>query len=183
VLTGFIDVFFVGGAKKSKLGSWTEEKVDRTIIKFSKTIWRSDKNNGAKLKKEPDSIASAIGFLERRFKVNYDARYTEDLKLNGQNLTMRPSNHHVKSLGHSPDIVGLFFSILDQCTGKASFISGGKILRLVPVENKQKFELRGNNLLAKIFAGFANWFGHLMSDIAGSSGTRGHMDGRKGSGI
>lgn len=86
-----------------------------------------------------------------------------------------------KSLGHSPDIIGLFFSILDQFTGKASFVSEGKILRLVPKDNS--FELKGDTLVAKVIAGFFNWLGHLMSDIAGSSGTRGHINKSNGAGI
>lgn len=183
VVTGMIDSFFVGMSGDSKLGNWTDKKFDQVVIKFAKTVWHADKKNGERLKKEPKKIAQAIGFLERRYAVNYDARYAKDLKMGDQLLNMRPSDHHLKSLGHSPDIVGLFFSLLDQFTGKASFISDGKILRLEPVERKSKFELRGDNLIAKLYAGFSNWLGHLLSDVSGSSGTRGHLDGRRGSGI
>jgi hypothetical protein len=37
--------------------------------------------------------------------------------------------------------------------------------------------------VAKIFAGFMNWIGHLFSDMAGSSGGRGNVGGGRGSGI
>ncbi|MEH7381354.1 hypothetical protein V7138_12905 [Bacillus sp. JJ1533] len=181
--TGLIDAFFVGTPMDSKLGRWTDKQTDNVVIKFAKMVWSHDKNNGSNLKKVPDSIGSAIGFLERRFKVNYDARFMKDLHTEGQDFQMSPSNHHLKSLGHSPDIIGLFFSILDQFTGKASFISDGKIIRMEPIEGTNKFELVGGNFIAKIFAGIANWFGHLLSDVAGSSGTRGHNDGRRGAGI
>lgn len=180
---GLIDSFFVGMPGDSKLGNWTDQQVDNIVVKFAKTVWHSDKNMGAQLKIEPDGIAKAIGFLERRFKINYDARYAADLNMGDATLNMRPSDHHLKSLGHSPDIVGLFFSILDQFTGNASFISDGKIIRLEPIEGTTHFELRGDNFLAKLYCGFTNWVGHLMSDVAGSSGTRGHMDGRRGAGI
>ncbi|MCM3740977.1 hypothetical protein M3210_11895 [Oceanobacillus luteolus] len=183
VAAGFIDSFFVGDPNNSRLLEWTDKQVDNVVIKFTKTVWRFDKKNGAQLRKEPDTIASAIGFLERRFKVNYDARYAADLNLGENTLNMSASNHHLKSLGHSPDLIGLFFSILDQFTDRASFISDGKVIRVEPIEGTNKFELRGGNFMAKLFAGFANWLGHLMSDIAGSSGTRGHMDGRRGAGI
>ena len=94
---------------------------------------------------------------------------------------MSASNHHLKSLGHSPDIVGLFFSILDQFTGTSSFISDGKIIR---VENKENnFILKGESFISRLFCGFCNWIGHIMSDISGSSGTRGHNDGRRGAGV
>lgn len=183
VAAGSIDSFFVGDPKNSKLMKWSDEQVDKTVITFAKKIWHFDKKNGAQLRKEPDSIAGAIGFLERRFKVNYDARYAADLNMGSDELNMSASNHHLKSLGHSPDLVGLFFSFLDQFTGKASFISDGKIIRVEPGEGTNRFELKGGNFIAKLFAGFANWIGHLMSDITGSSGTRGHMDGRRGAGI
>ena len=183
VVTGLIDSFFVGMPGESKLGNWTDEEIDQVVIKFANTVWHADKKNGEKLRKEPKKIAQAIGFLERRHPVNYDARYAKDLKMDEDSLSMSASNHHLKSLGHSSDIVGLFFSLLDQFTGKGSFISDGKILRLEPRERKGNFELRGDNLIAKLFAGFSNWLGHLLSDVSGSSGTRGHMDGRRGSGI
>lgn len=190
VVTGMIDSFFVGmpndtknKIEHSKLENWTDKKVDQVVIKFANTVWHTDKKNGKRLRKEPKEIAQAIGYLERRHPVNYDARYAKDLKMGEQKLNMHASNHHLKSLGHSPDIVGLFFSLLDQFTGKASFISDGKILRLEPIDRKSNFELRGDTLIAKLFAGFSNWLGHLLSDVSGSSGTRGHMDGRRGSGI
>ena len=183
LVTGLIDAFFVGAPYDSKLGKWTDSQVDNVVVKFAKMVWSHDKQNGAKLKSEPNSIGSAIGFLERRYKVNYDARFMADLNTAGQDFQMSPSNHHLKSLGHSPDIIGLFFSVLDQFTGKASFISDGKIIRMEPIQGTNEFELVGTNFIAKIFSGIANWFGHLMSDVAGSSGTRGHDDGRRGAGV
>ena len=52
------------------------------------------------------NVASAIGYLERKFKVNYDQRYTADVD---SVFAMSTKNHHIKSLAHSPDVVGLFF--------------------------------------------------------------------------
>lgn len=180
VASGLIDAFFVGMPGKSKLGNWSDKKVDSLVVKFSQYVWKVDKEKGANLKKLPDNIASAIGYLERRFKVNYDARYPSDLNLGNIDLNMSSNNHHLKSLSHAPDLIGLFFSILDQFTGKASFISDGRIIRVEP--KKSDFELKGGNFFAKLFCGFFNWIGHIMSDIAGSSGTRGHKNGR-GAGI
>lgn len=40
------------------------------------------------------------------------------------------------------------------------------------------YELQGSNFISKIFCAIVNWFGHLMSDIAGSSGAK-----ERGSGI
>lgn len=176
VATGLIDSFFVGMPGDSKLGNWTDKKVDDMVVNFSKVVWESDKRKGLhNSKSEPKSIKSAIRYLEERFKINYDARYASDLNLGDCNLNMRLSNHHLKSLGHCPDLIGLFFSILDQFTGKSSFISDGKIIRVEPRDGK--FELRGENFFAKLFAGFFNWIGHIMSDIAGSSKSKGRGSG------
>lgn len=184
VVTGFIDSFFVGMPGSSKLGDWTDKQTDQLVIKFSKVVWHADNKSGnLKMKKEPESIASAIGYLERRFKVNYDARYASDLELGEHILCMTPKDHHLKSLGHSPDFIGLFFSLLDQFTGKASFISAGEIIRVKPIEGSNKFELQGGNFIAKLFSGVCNWLGHIMSDIAGSSGTRGHNLNSRGAGV
>lgn len=83
----------------------------------------------------------------------------------------------MKSLGHSPDIIGLFFSVINQFTGTSSFIADGKIITI----DAETQELRGGNFIAKLFCGIANWFGHIMSDIAGAQGSRGN--GNRGTGI
>ena len=45
---------------------------------------------------------------------------------------------------------------------------------LIALQNADDgFELRGNNVPAKLFCGFVNWFGHLVSDVSGSSGSKG----------
>ena len=35
------------------------------------------------------------------------------------------------------------------------------------------FELKGNDIPSKLFCGFTNWFGHLISDVSGASGSKG----------
>lgn len=165
---GIIDIFFGSAYKNNPLGRWTDEQIDELVKKYAKLEgW-----NPREIKK--DSIASAIGFLEKKYKVNYDQRHTMDV--NGA-FHMNTKNHHMMSLSHSPDIVGLFFSILNQFTSTSSFIAQGKLITILT----DTFELQGGNFIAKIFCGAANWFGHIMSDIAGSSGSRGN-EGR-GTGI
>lgn len=180
VATGLIDAFFVGMPGESKLGKWTDNQVDSLVEKFAQGVWAADSKSGTRSKK-PEGIASAIGYLERRFGVNYDARYGADLNLGDTVLNMSAKNHHLKSLGHCPDLIGLFFSILDQFTGMNSFISDGRIIRVEP--KGDSFKLQGGNFFAKLFCGFCNWLGHIMSDIAGSSGTRGHLKNGRGAGV
>jgi hypothetical protein len=59
---------------------------------------------------------------------------------------------------------------LNQFTSTSSFIANGQIITI----KTESFELQGSNFISKIFCGIANWFGHIMSDIAGSSGGRGN---------
>lgn len=166
---GMVDIFLVGSPKDSVLTKWTDEQVDNSVKGFAKMVgWSPREGNES-------NVASAIGFLEKKFNVNYDQRHSGDVN----NLfNMSTKNHHMMSLSHSPDIVGLFFSILNQFTSTSSFIADGK---LITISTDNQFELKGNNFISKLFCGIANWFGHLMSDIAGSSGSRGN-NGR-GSGI
>lgn len=95
---------------------------------------------------------------------------------------MSTKNHHFKSLSHSPDPVGLFFSLLDQFCSTSTFVSNGTIIPITTEKSELgSLELRGHTFESKLFCGFANWLGHVMSDIAGSSGTRGQ--GERGAGL
>ncbi len=168
---GVIDIFFVGAPGQGALGKFTDVQADNLVKKFAKmTGWNPREGN-------EDSIASAIGFLEDKFPVKYDQTNTTTV---GGAFQMGTKNHHYKSLAHSPDIVGLFFSILDQFQGKSSFLSDGKLIRIDT--ESTNLGLYGGNFPAKLFCGFCNWVGHIMSDMAGSSGGRGKMTGR-GSGV
>lgn len=165
---GMVDIFLVGAPGNSVLGKWTDEQIDNAVKGFAKISGWSPKFEKA------DSVASAIGFLEKKFKVNYDQRHSADVN----NLfNMSTKNHHMMSLAHSPDVIGLFFSILNQFTSTASFVANGQLVTI----KSETFELQGGNFVAKLFCGIANWFGHVMSDIAGSSGSRGN--GGRGAGV
>ena len=102
VVAGLVDSFFVGMPGESKLGGWTDAQVDKAVMNFAKICgWTPHAG-------KENSVSSAIGFLERNFRVNYDQKNSVEA---GTPFKMSPSNHHMKSLAHSPDIVGLFFSI------------------------------------------------------------------------
>ena len=170
VVAGLVDSFFVGMPGESKLGSWTDAQVDKAVMGFAKICgWkpRAGKEN---------SVSSAIGFLERKFPVNYDHKNSVEA---GTPFKMAPKNHHMKSLAHSPDIIGLFFSILNQFTGTATYLDNGCFITV----QTDAYELQGHDFVSKLFCGTVNWLGHLMSDVAGSSGGRGKNNGGRGSGI
>jgi len=161
VLCGIIDIFLVGKPGESQARNVTDRWLANRTTDFAKLCGWEGKGN--------DSLSSGINFLEKKFKIPYDQRGAGDAGSIVFDLT--PSNHHFKSLGHNPTLLGLFFSILDQFTNQSHFVSGGELISLQDADGK--FELRGNSVPAKLFCGFVNWFGHLISDISGSSGSKG----------
>ena len=163
---GIVDIFLAGAPGDSVLSKWTDAQTDKAVMTFAKKMgWKPKAGNEG-------NVNSAIGFLERKreFKVNYDQRKPGDV---GDAFNIAPGTHHMMSLSHSPDIIGLFFSVLNQFTSTASFIADGKLVTI----DTATFELRGGNFLMKIMCGIATWFGHLMSDVAGSSGSHGRGSG------
>ncbi|MCI6564615.1 hypothetical protein [Campylobacter sp.] len=168
IIGGLIDILFVGEPGNSLLGNFTDKMANEATEKFASFCgW--DKSKA--LERDSDTTKSAIGFLENKFKINYDHATTKSTGGAIENLSM--SNHHLKSLGHSPDIIGLFFSILNQFTSTSTFVSNGAIITI----DTKTFELQGSNVISKIFSGFVNWFGHLASDWTGSSGATGRGSG------
>ncbi len=159
-LCGVIDIFLVGKPDESPLGDITDKWFANRTIGFAKLCgYKGDKN----------SLSSAINFLEEKFKIPYDQSVGGGIFRELINLT--PSNHHFKSLGHNPTLLGLFFSILNQFTNTSDFVSNGELISLNNSDGK--FELQGKNIPSKLFCGIANWIGHLISDVSGSSGSKG----------
>ena len=86
-------------------------------------------------------------------------------------LNLTPDNHHFKSLGHNPTLLGSFFSILNQFTNTSSFVADGELITLSNSDGE--YELEGHNIPSKVFCGFTNWFGHIISDMSGYSSSKG----------
>lgn len=169
---GLVDILFVGAPGMSKLRNFTDVAADELVKKAAKLAgWKPKPGN-------EDSVSSAIGFFERNYSVNYDQKSTSEV---GGLFNMAAKNHHYKSLSHSPDPIGLFFSILDQFMNTSSFLSDGQLIRIDTSDEESP--LKGGNFLAKLFSGFCNWLGHIMSDMAGSSGNRGLGSTRRGTGV
>lgn len=160
VLCGIIDIFLVGKPGESPLGEITDKWFANRTIDFAKFCGYTG---------EKDSLSSAIRFLEKKFKIPYDQSVGGEIFRELINLT--PSNHHFKSLGHNPTLLGLFFSILNQFTNTSDFVSNGELISLNNSDGI--FELKGNNIPSKFFCGIANWIGHLISDVSGSSNSKG----------
>ena len=161
ISAGIIDVLFVNRPGASTLETASNGIMDSAVKSFAKLCGWSPRPG------QENSIASAIGFLEKKFPVNYDMTSANFMR---EGFTMGTVNHHIKSLAHSPDIIGLFFSIVDQFNDTGTFLSDG---RLIVLDTKH-MELRGSDFPSKLVAAVCNWFGHVMSDAAGSSGSRGN---------
>ncbi len=158
-ICGIIDVFLVGKPGESPIGKLTDNWFATRVEDFAKLCGWDGKGG----------LASAIRYLEKKFKVPYDQKGAGDIAKEILNLT--PKNHHFKSLAHNPTLLGLFFSILDQFCNTSHFVSDGE---LITIDNANgEFELRGNNIPAKFICAFVNWFGHLASDVSGASGSKG----------
>ena len=156
VISGIVDIFLVGSPEDTSLGKYTDKFYEKITQRFAKLSgWESGKDS---------SLNSAIRFLEQKFKVPYDQTHSNDV------FELNTFNHHFKSLGHNPSLLGLFFSILNQFTLSSTMVSGGEVLTL---SSDSDFELKGNSLPGKLFCGFCNWLGHLISDQSGSSSSDG----------
>lgn len=160
-LCGIIDIFLVGKPGESPVGKMSDKWfLDRTKD-FAKICGWCESSTVA------DNETSAIRFLEKRFNVPYDQRGAGDAA--SLVYELNPRNHHFKSIAHNPSMVGLYFSILDQFANTSHFVTGGDFLALERADDS--FELVGNNIPSKFFCAFVNWFGHIISDMSGSSGS------------
>ena len=161
VLCGMVDIFLVGKPGESPVGDITDKWFENRTKDFAKLCgWDGHENS---------SPASAIQFLEKKFKIPYDQRGAGDAA--SEIFSLNPKNHHFKSLGHNPTLLGLFFSVLDQFCDTSHFVSNGELISLEQADGS--FELRGNSVPEKLLFAFVNWFGHLISDVSGSSGSKG----------
>lgn len=168
-LCSTIDILLVGKPGKSPLGNIAD-------------AWSAERTkNFAKLchpaKRDFESLESALRFLEKKFKVPYDQTGLGDA---GRNIfELNAKNHHFKSLAHNPSLLGLFFSMLDQFTNASHFVTNGQLISLQQAD--EDWALQGKNIPSKLFCGFVNWFGHLISDVSGSQSSA--KFGNRGMGI
>lgn len=184
-VAGLVDVFFVGDPLSSMLGTNVDKAADKFTQKAAQIFWKNDQRISGKSKKMPQTLEQCISYLEQAFPVNYDARYAKDLIVEDGVLgRMRPVNHHLLSLAHSPDPIGMIFSIINQFMGYATFVDRGKVIHVIPKKTSRAVPyLQGTNLTSMLFCGFVNWIGHLISDLVGSSSTRKEGKMGRGAGI
>ena len=159
-LCGIIDVFLVGKPGQSPVGKVTDRWYEERVKDFARLCgW--NKGDG--------TLSSAIRYLGKKFNVPYDQRGAGDAASTIFEIDMR--NHHFKSLGHNPTLLGLFFSVLDQFSNTSHFITRGELISIQEADGK--FHLYGHDVPSKLFCAFVNWLGHILSDVSGSECSRG----------
>lgn len=159
-LCGILDVFLVGKPGQSPVGEVTDRWYEERVKDFARLCGWNEENG---------TPSSAILHLGKRFGVPYDQRGAGDAASAIFEINLR--NHHFKSLGHNPTLLGLFFSVLDQFSNTSHFITRGKLISIQEADGK--FNLYGHDVPSKLFCAFANWFGHILSDVSGSERSKG----------
>lgn len=175
VLTGLLDVFLVGEINLKEAHDFGEGKID-SFVKGTAKLNSNANGFVNKLavffgfKKLPtcsdsENLEKAVSFLEKNFP------FVGDKVTNAFGGGLQ---HHLRDFAHHPSILGLFCSLFTQFSGLAI---GTDTLGKLMIEKVEPTDLIGKNPLEKIFLGTVRWFLHLVSDMAGSSGSiaRGSM--------
>lgn len=148
LICGLIDSFFVGEFSLTDCTQWGTTKVNSFVTSVAQK--QGYKGN---------SLEGAIRYLENKFPIPADS---------ATNIFGGARQHHLRDFSHHPTPIGLLFSLLTQFTGK---VYGTNTLGGFLVESVPDASLIGINLPNKISIGIINWALHLVSDMAGSSGT------------
>lgn len=150
VLAGLIDVFYVGTFSLDRASEWGKEQIDQVV----KKVARIEGCQG-------DDLSDAIKTLEKNHPLAADG---------GTNNFGGGLQHHLRDFSHHFSIGGLFFSIFTQFTGLVVGTDKAGALLVIPVPESHRACI-GKNFQEKIAFGTIGWFFHMVSDMAGSSGS------------
>lgn len=156
LLCGLLDVLWVGDFSLERGRGIASDEIDNLVTKTAKLL-------GCK----EDDLKSAVEFLEKKFPIPSDGN-TPDF---GGGL-----QHHLRDFAHHPTIVGLIFSLLTQFTYRSYGTDVNGVFKIADVSEASK-QFIGKDVPSKILFGTITWFFHLVSDVAGSSGSVGKSGG------
>lgn len=148
ILSGIIDILFVGEFSLDRGVKWGKDQIDSFVVSVAKS-------RGF----EGDKLDGAVRFLEKIYPIPADS---------ATNIFGGGATHHLKDFSHHPTPVGLIFSLLTQFTGKVYGTNTSGAFIVVDVPN---IELIGSSIPSKITIGVIDWIFHMVSDMAGSSGS------------
>lgn len=156
LICGLLDILWVGEFSLEEGRNIASDKVDGIVKKTAKIFGCKD-----------EDIDSCVRFLEKKFPIPSDG--------NTPNFG-GGKQHHLRDFAHHPTIIGLLFSLLTQFTEKSfGTDTAGRFLTVDVLDKSKPFI--GKSILSKIINGIIIWFFHLVSDMAGSSGTAGLLGG------
>ena len=157
--SGVLNIFWQKRFDLFEAHTWGRKKIENFVFNVAK-------DSG--FKPDGKDLKDAIRFLEDMFPLASD-KLTPEF---GGGL-----QHHLRDFTHHPSPVGLLMSILAQFTGKGygTDTSGAFVILDLPAD-----ALIGKTFPEKVFYGVIIWAGHLMSDMAGSSGALGEGAGIPG---
>ena len=160
VLAGLVDSLFVGEFSLEYANQWGNQQAEKLVLKVAKYQGYGGTDLGQAIKQLEDQFPIAADKATAAF---------------GGGL-----QHHLRDFSHHPTPVGLVCSILTQFTGNVYGTDVAGAFQCVPL-NKDGLNLVGKSFPEKIMFGAVNWFFHMASDVAGSSGTV--MKGSFGTGL
>ena len=166
IVSGLIDVFFVGEWNFGEAKAISNEEINRKIIGFAH-------KNG--LSKDVNRLDKAVEFLEKKFPLPGDNTWS------GVGINVSTRTHHLDDFKHHPTLIGLICCILDQFRKVSTYHDRFGNKHILPLTVDENGYLEGKTPAAKVSAGIVNWCfavarnwkGHLMSDMAGSKNTAG----------
>lgn len=150
VICGFVDVLFVSDLSFEKANEWGGDKVNDFVLKIAQ-----------KQGYEGEDLSDAVRFLENKFPIAADK---------ATNAFGGGLQHHLRDFSHHPTPVGLFFSLLTQFTNCVYGTNTAGFFQVYKL-NEEDFVLIGKNIQEKLLFGVVHWFFHMVSDMAGSSGS------------
>ena len=163
ILTSMIDVFMIDDISLLEAHKWGTEKVEDFVIKIATFKDYTCKSNASREEK----LTGAVRHLESLAPIQADK--LTDAFGGG-------AYHHLRDFSHHPTVVGWFFSVISQFTGKGyGTDKSGKFVPIaIPGWEQPDF-------FTAIYNGTITWALHMISDVAGSSSTI--AKGEKGTGL
>lgn len=157
VITAAMDILWIGEFSILEAQAIGTDLINNFVISFAKS-------KGC----NKDDLKDCIRFLEKKYPLASD-KLTNEF---GGGL-----QHHLRDFAHHASPFGLVCSILNQFTlkGYGTDVQGRVITPDLPYS-----EVVGENIKEKIWYGVVQWVFHLISDMAGSSGSTGRGTGIPG---
>lgn len=159
VIAGVIDVVFTDKFSLERASEWGTKQVNKFVLKIA----QADGYKG-------DNLKEAIAYLENNHPMAADGNINE---FGGGR------QHHFRDFSHHFSIGGCAASIFTQFTELSIGTDTKGNLLVVPIPESHKKYI-GKNIQEKIVFGVIEWFFHMVSDMAGSSGTFGEGTGIPG---